>query len=88
MTPKTEPLDSTQEAVANDALFGAWVECKDRLPQSGRVLVFSPIYNVGDPTRFRVMDAQFVRISTEATHWMDLDAIAPNVLAVPAENEA
>ena len=64
-------------------LLGAWVECKERLPQSGRVLVFSPLYAVGDPTRFRVMDAQFVRISTEATHWMDLDAIAPTNEAQP-----
>lgn len=70
--------DINAEAVRSSAWLGAWVECKERLPKSGRVLVFSPLYKVGDPTRFRVMDAQFVRISTEATHWMALDAIAPN----------
>ena len=73
--------DSQSESggvVSSTAWLGAWVEYKERLPQSGRVLVFSPLYKVGDPTRFRVMDAQFVRISTDCTHWMDLDAIAPN----------
>jgi len=71
--------DDNADAVRSSEWLGAWVECKERLPQSGRVLVFSPLYKVGDSTRFRVMDAQFVRISTEVTHWMDLDAIAPNM---------
>lgn len=37
-----------------------------------RVLVFSPAYPVGDPMRIRIIDTQFLKISTYATHWQDL----------------
>lgn len=46
-------------------------------PECGRVLTFSPCYEVGHAMRFRIMDSQFVRISKEVTHWMDLEAITP-----------
>lgn len=48
-----------------------WIAVADRLPESGRVLVYSPdpTAYVGSIMLFRLMDAQFVRISTEVTHW-------------------
>ena len=54
-----------------------WVS-RNILPDSGRVLAFSPIYKVGDPMRYRVLDAQFIGISTDVTYWLDLNAIEPN----------
>jgi len=34
-----------------------------------RVLIFSPCYEKGDSERLRWVDAQFVYILTNATHW-------------------
>lgn len=39
-----------------------------------RVLTFSPAYPEGDPMRFRIMDARFVRICIEVTQWSYLVA--------------
>jgi len=55
-----------------------WVRRDARLPNCGRVLVFSPTYPEHDPMRFRVMDAKFVRISTDVSHWIELESISPN----------
>jgi hypothetical protein len=68
-------MENTQTDNAEAVRSSAWVKCTERLPKSGRVLVFSPLYKVGNPTRFRVLDAQFVRISKDCTHWMDLDSM-------------
>ena len=50
-----------------------WIAITERLPtrQDGRVLTYSPAYlDSRDPTMlYRLMDAEFVRISTEVTHW-------------------
>jgi len=43
-----------------------------------RVLAFSPLYPKGDGMRYRLMDAQFLRISTEVTHWVYVDDIEPS----------
>ncbi len=55
----------------------SWVHRDTALPDCGRVLVYSPIYPQGHTMRFRIMDSVFVRISTEATHWLSLDSITP-----------
>lgn len=42
-------------------------------PKSGRVLVFTPnTIRDDDPIRYRIVDAQFIRIMKEVTHWMPL----------------
>lgn len=47
-----------------------WVKVIDLLPKSGkRVLIFSPCYNKDNPMRIRIVDADFVKICTDATHW-------------------
>lgn len=51
-----------------------WIDRNEELPPDGMlVLIFSPIYPEGNSMRFRVMDSQFVRISTDATHWTKLE---------------
>jgi len=42
-----------------------------------RILAFSPVYPPGDVMRHRMMDSQFFRISTEATHWIDVSMGEP-----------
>ena len=53
-----------------------WIEIVDRDAMRNlagtRVLAFSPVYPEGNEMRYRLMDAQFVRISTEATHYAHL----------------
>ncbi len=44
-------------------------EALDKLSNKERILVFSPDYPNGDPMQVRIMDKQFLRISTEASHW-------------------
>lgn len=57
-----------------------WVSVKDALPEGNhRVLVFSPAYDEKNDMRFRIMGGEFVRISTEATHWTYLEG--PNEIS-------
>ena len=49
-----------------------WISVDERLPEEGRVLVFSPDYKDRDPMRCRITDSQFVRICSDVTHWMPL----------------
>ena len=53
------------------------IATRDRLPteSEGRVLIFSPIYPIGDPMRWRIVDWQFVRIMSEATHWVSINTL-------------
>jgi hypothetical protein len=48
-----------------------WIAVSERLPTHGRVLTYSPAYeDARDSTMlYRLMDAEFVRISTEVSHW-------------------
>lgn len=47
-----------------------WKQRDDQLPPEGyRILAYSPAYEENHPMRFRILDSQFFRISTEATHW-------------------
>ena len=56
-----------------------WTHRDSLLPPTGiRILAFSPIYQTGDVMRHRMMDSQFFRICTEATHWMDVNMGEPN----------
>jgi hypothetical protein len=55
-------------------MITGWKECSKELPteqdikKSRRVLIYSPLYEK-EFERYRLLDAQFVRISTDATHW-------------------
>ena len=44
---------------------------KDKLPENGdeRVIVFSPIYPIGHNMKFRIIQAQFIKICTNVTQW-------------------
>lgn len=57
-----------------------WINRNDEMPPSGeRVLTYSPAYEArtaDQAMRYRVMDALFVRISTDVTHWARLEAPA------------
>lgn len=55
-------------------VVGVWVS-RDILPESGRVLAFSPSYKIGDFMRLRILDAQFIEMALEVTEWMDLESL-------------
>ena len=48
-----------------------WISVEDRLPDAGRVIVYSPD-SLDETMTCRIMDYSFVRISTDVTHWMPL----------------
>jgi hypothetical protein len=66
--------------VATNYVFPAnknpWMT-RESLPESGRVLTYSPLYAKDDPMRWRIMDAQFVRLCREVELWADLEAALP-----------
>jgi hypothetical protein len=41
-------------------------------PDIGKVIVFSPCYPANDNMHIRIIDAQFCKILTDATHWQPL----------------
>jgi len=47
-----------------------WISVKDRLPVAQCVLTFSP--RIEQP--YRLVDWQFVKILSDATHWQPLPA--------------
>lgn len=56
-----------------------WIDREEELPPrhrkgdaAVRVMVFSPEYPPGHEMRYRIVDSQFVRIMTDATHWTEL----------------
>jgi hypothetical protein len=50
-----------------------WISVKDRFPDSGRVLTYSPDYLIKEEMTYRILDAQFVRICIDVTHWLPLE---------------
>jgi len=51
-----------------------WISVEDSTkPEKGeRIEVFSPQYKTGDSMRHRIIDEQFLSISTDASHWRKL----------------
>jgi len=47
-----------------------WVDVKERLPESGRVLVYSPL--MYENMHYRAIDAQFIEMFSGVTHWQPL----------------
>ncbi len=64
-----------EEDVVNSLLCAGWRSIKDdtAYKKEPRVFVFSPQYPKGSEMRIRILDAQFVHILTDATHWKKLD---------------
>jgi len=60
-----------------EVLRAPWVS-RRLLPNGGRVLAFSPAYKIGDPMRYRVLDAGFISLTIDVTYWLYLEDIAPN----------
>lgn len=54
-------------------IMGDWISVKDRLPEDDvYVLIYSPCYPKCDQMNRRLILGQFVKISTDATHWQPL----------------
>ena len=52
-----------------------WIKKEDRLPEKGiRVVVYTPEQGENEPMEFRIVDGQFVKYCTHATHWAHLEA--------------
>lgn len=48
----------------------SWIKRNDETPERGeRVIAFSPVYPKGHEMRFRILDGQFIRITTEVEYW-------------------
>lgn len=55
-------------------------------PQKGeRILVFSDCYAKEDIMRYRLMDAQFLKVTTEATLWISCDELLTQIPQIPIE---
>ena len=56
-----------------------FVPVSERLPDDDmcdrRVIVFSPCYPAGDPMRERIISAQFIKTTTDVTHWAEIPTI-------------
>ena len=49
-----------------------WKDIKEEKPEADRILIYCPIYPVGNPMRYRIIDSSFLNICKEATHWCKL----------------
>lgn len=58
-----------------------WIPIENYRHTPGRVLVFSPVYAETDPMRYRVIDAHFLGICTNVTHYCPLTS--PEPLSAP-----
>lgn len=54
----------------------AWQPIEDHQDQeqftTPRVVVFSPVYPEGHDMRYRILNTEFVRFCSDATHWAPL----------------
>lgn len=58
-----------------------WIPATTPPPETltDRVLVYSNAYPQGSPMRFRMMNAQFVRVCTDATAWCEIENEIPSL---------
>ena len=51
-----------------------WKDVKEEVPDdtTSKILVYSPIYPIGDSMRYRIINASFLKICGEVTHWCEL----------------
>lgn len=71
--------NTNSEAALPPTPCSAWIARGEQDPPEGgeRILVFSPCYPKGHEMRYRILDARFFKIVTEATHFQILE---PNTL--------
>ena len=62
-----------------------WVRVEDYKGYDGRILVFSPIYPVGDPMRYRIIDSQFLKTCKDVSHYYILNEPSESSPAGAAE---
>lgn len=87
--------DNTQTAPLDAPICSAcWIKRNDEMPERGeRVIAFSPVYPKGHEMRFRILDGQFIRITTEVEYWAYCEPMAdslPNATAqapIPAPKD-
>jgi hypothetical protein len=57
-----------------------WIKRNDEMPERGeRVIAFSPVYPKGHEMRFRILDGQFIRITTEVEYWAYCEPMADSL---------
>lgn len=62
----TELLTSSSTVTTEE---DGWIRVQDYNGELGRLLVFSPLYVETDPMRVRIIDAQFLSICKDVTHF-------------------
>ena len=65
----TKVASSANNELVIRPIPGVWYFRKDHIPDSGRVLTFSPDYEHDESMLFRMMDARFVKISRDVEQW-------------------
>jgi hypothetical protein len=49
-----------------------WISVNKNMPESGRVLTYSPIYEGKDESMtYRLLDSQFLKYTKDVTHWCE-----------------
>lgn len=62
-------LDNRDDEDVSDLMTWRSIEKDKTYKYEKRVIIFSPVYPKDSEMRFRCIDAQFVDICEEATHW-------------------
>ena len=76
---KSKPENAAQQEAGGDCnprlvRHSSWRKRNEEMPESGqRVVAFSPVYPKGHEMRFRILDGQFLRITTEVEYWADCE---------------
>ena len=72
-TPQTEEVPAV---VQPPLVRQSWRKRNKEMPERGqRVVAFSPVYPEGHEMRFRILDGQFLRITTEVEYWTDCEEL-------------
>lgn len=78
ITTMNTPTDSKALPLTNYS--ASWVKRNNEMPEHGqRVIAFSPVYPKGHEMRFRILDGQFVRITTEVEYWAYCEPMADSL---------
>jgi hypothetical protein len=71
---------TNSEALPLTNCSASWVKRNDEMPERGeRVIAFSPVYPKGHEMRFRILDGQFIRITTEVEYWAYCEPMADSL---------
>lgn len=71
---------TNSEALPLTNCSASWIKRNDEMPERGeRVIAFSPVYPRGHEMRFRILDGQFIRITTEVEYWAYCEPMADSL---------